>query len=294
MDTLKQLATAQGAIFFQQAGCEMALMPSYRDPQELFFGFFCWDLQDLLAAEQLLSDALNWAKKQNYQSIIGPININTWFDYRFKIDQGTHPHNYFWEPSNPPEYVELFLKHGFTTYQSYSTIATANLSGMLKRIEQSTNAAAQQGYSVRPIDMSNLDREIDTLYKISLEGFKDNFLFAPITQEHFRQLYTAGKSHVDFSYSAFIQTAQQEEVGFFFVFAQDQYIVMKSTTILPEHRGKGLSNAVLGPAFRRAIREKKEGHISALMIAGAQSTSYSRHGDFLWEHRYALLQKILD
>lgn len=295
MDNLKTLAKQNGAKFFSKEiddreVASFAMIPSSLNRNDIYFGFFEYELLHQQLIKEAMQEAIEWAKEEGYCRILGPININTWFNYRFKVGFNGNDKDYLWEPTNPTQYVDTIKELGFTISQSYSTIATGDIEKMLVKAESAKKRILTDGYTIRPIDMNNLQKELVSLYKISSAGFKDNYLYSPITQEQFILLYTAGKDHFDFSYTSFACDKNGDDVGFFFVLEQDEYIVMKSTTVLPQHRGKGISNAILHPSFKRAIEEGKKGYISALMIDGAQSNSYSKHGSFLWSHQYALFE----
>lgn len=264
------------------------------DPSAAFFGFFEMDLSAEEEAKALYETAEHWAREQGLKKLIGPVNFNTWFPYRFKTNSTQSDKEYFWEPVNPPQYPQLIESLGYSSEQKYHTVCSGNMQGFAEKAQKNFERAAGAGYTFRNFDMENfIEKEVPILYDISIKGFKDNYLYSPIALEQFRGLYVGTPKQMDFSYSQYALDMNGKEVGFFFVFAQDEYIVMKSTTVVPEHRGKGISNAVLYPAFKRAMEEGKKGYISALMIAGAQSESYSKHGDFLWSHEYHLYGKQL-
>ena len=256
-----------------------------------YFGFF--EISPLYGehATQLIDAVKKRSIKLGRSQLIGPINYNTWFSYRFKTSSINSNQQFSWEPVNPPEYPRYFLDSGFSSFQKYNTVITGNIQQFYNKTKEAKERVEKLGYSIRSFNMDHfLDQELPILYDISTKGFIDNFLYSPISYEQFSQIYTGGVKEIDFSYSAFALSPEGKEIGFFFVFPQENYIVMKSTTVVPEHRGKGISNAVLYPAFKRAIAEKKEGYISALMIKGAQSESYSSHGNFICSHEYELMK----
>jgi hypothetical protein len=259
-----------------------------------YFGFFETDLSYQQKLAPLFEQLDQWMKSNQVEKVTGPVNYSTWFSYRFKTESVKSNQHFPWEPINPPEYPAIFKEHGHVLGQKYQTVASGNLPAMIAKTSASLERALAADYTFRPFNLERfVEDEVDILYRISIEGFKDNHLFSPITLEQFRQLYVGAGKALDLSYSYFAISPKGEEIGFFLVFAQGEYIVMKSTTVLPEHRGKGLSNAVLHQAFSRAVQEGKKGYISALMIAGAQSESYSKHGEFLWSHEYHLLERKL-
>jgi ribosomal protein S18 acetylase RimI-like enzyme len=136
-----------------------------------------------------------------------------------------------------------------------------------------------------------METEVPILYRISMQGFRDNYLFEPIPFEAFRQLYVPIAKKLDFSLSRFAIDPQGQEMGFFFCYMEGDSLVFKSVTIDPAYRGRGVSNALTHLSSTDALKRGATGYISALMRAGAQSESYLKKGGFLWQHKYALFEK---
>ena len=67
--------------------------------------------------------------------------------------------------------------------------------------------------------------------------------------------------------------------------------MLKSLAVVPDARGKGLSNALLSLAVRDSLRMGAEHGIAALVRSGIQSELYARKGNFLWRHDYGLWEK---
>jgi predicted GNAT family acetyltransferase len=82
-------------------------------------------------------------------------------------------------------------------------------------------------------------------------------------------------------------------VGFFFIFPDNGYMVMKSTAVKHEARGKGISNALTYLAGMRALEKGLTKILPSLVRAGIQSESYAKKAKLLWEHRYVLMRKTL-
>jgi GNAT superfamily N-acetyltransferase len=256
-------------------------------------GFFEVDPRFESVASDLLDAASEWLSSRGCARAVGPLALNTWFPYRFRVDSESE-HHFPWEPINPPAYPGLFARAGFTEVQGYHSVATAGLAAYAEKTRPAYEKAAASGFTFRPFDGAKLmEREVPLLHEISLKGFADNYLYEPIPLAAFRELYVPIANKMDFSYAFFVLSPEGKEVGFFFGFLQEDAVVLKSVTVLPEYRGFGLSNALSHLIAKRGVEHGATKYISALVRSGAQSESYGKKGETLWVHRYALYEKPL-
>lgn len=261
--------------------------------KKVFVGFF--EAKNKTVARELFKQVEEFSKANSCNSIIGPMNINTWFQYRLStacVEDGDTV--YPWEPVNPPEYNDFFKDSGFEINQTYTTNGIEGLTYKLDKYEASYQKATSNGYKIRHIDFDNdLENEIKRIYEISMEGFKDNLYFEPIPFELFRQLYVPAVKSYDFKYSTICESGSGEAVAFFFVFKQDNYMVLKSVATKINHRRQGISNALTLISLNKAKEDNLENTITALVKDEAVSEAFSSGGDFLWSHKYNLYQKDL-
>lgn len=258
-------------------------------------GFFEVDLSipdPLNVASGLLDTAERWLREKGIIRVVGPMNFNTWFSYRFRTDLDREV--FAWEPGNPEEYPKIFTDLGFRVCREYHSIASAGLERYVVKTESDYVECRSRGFTFRPFSRTHfVAREIPILFEISMAGFKDNFLFEPISFEAFRGLYVPIAEALDLSYCFFTLNPDGEEVGFIFCFLDKDYLILKSMTVLPDYRGLGLSNALTHVAGRLASKKGFLKFVSALVRKGAQSESYSRKAETLWIHRYSLYEKYL-
>ena len=79
----------------------------------LFFGYFGVYDHDIIKIEFLIDQLINYAKRNNYKIIRGPINIPTViYGWGFMVE-GSSKDLFIGCPINPPIYQETFLKKGF-------------------------------------------------------------------------------------------------------------------------------------------------------------------------------------
>ncbi len=269
----------------------VSLAPNH--PGTGIVGFFETDVRSFEAdaiATILLSTAVEWLKLKGCTSFVGPMNFNTWFPYRFRTDNDERA--FKWEPQNPAEYPAFFEKAGFVPFEKYHSVGSSGLNDFAAGTAAAYQKARALGYHFRNWDGSQvLEKEVPILYRLSLEGFANNFLFQAIPLETFRQLYVPIANKFDFGFSFFCMNPAGEEVGFVFSFLDDDALVIKSVTVLATERGKGLSNALTHLAAAEALKRDVSRYTSALMHQGNRSESYSKKGGTLWSHEYVLYKK---
>ncbi|MEK7358598.1 MAG: hypothetical protein AAB250_19285, partial [Bdellovibrionota bacterium] len=160
-------------------------------------GFFEADLahrEGATAGYMLLAQAEDWLRSKGVTKAIGPMNFNTWFPYRFRV--GAPAGRFSWEPENPPQYVEIWEGAGYSDLEVYRSTGYEGLEEFTEHFWPSFEKAADLGFTFRPFDSSKvMEQEVPILYDISMEGFREAFLFEPIPFAAFQVLYVpiAGK-----------------------------------------------------------------------------------------------------
>ncbi len=277
---------------------------SSRYPQTGYIGFFEVDIRlaGTERAARILIEAACGFLQGRASRVYGPLNLNTWLPYRFRVnerDQRCFP----WEPVNPPDYVEHFLAAGFEHSIDYHSTAFGNLDRFLTETENDYKGALAKGFRFRQLDWSRLFQgESSMFYRIANEAFADNFLFEslpqPLFDQFIGQFYKPGQDCTCVAVSP-----QGDDVGFFYVFTDqhlpspgatpETYAVLKSTAVTKQARGQRLSNALAHLAVKSAVAKGAQFAIAALVRSGLQSESYAKKGTPAWQHHYALFEKRL-
>lgn len=244
-------------------------------------------------AAALLDEAKGWLRGAGMSKAVGPLNLSTYFPYRFRT-RFDDEHAFAWEPNQPPEYPGYFRSAGFQVCEKYTTTGVDGLGRFLQLTRADFDAAAGRGYSFRPFRGDTLlETEVPVLHRLSLEGFKENFLYESISLEAFRELYVPIAKKMDFSHCCFALDSTGKEVGFFFGFLEGDNFVIKTITVLPEARGQGLSNSMVHYAARSAFERGIDKYIVALVREGIRSESYAKKGNVTWVHEYELYEAPL-
>lgn len=250
-----------------------------------------------------LGVATEWLRSQGAKSIIAPVDLNTWFNYRFS-DEGSHFFPRFsWEPTTPPLYKKLFQKAGFSDYAYFHTIVFPHFrignfclgTGPMKR---SYERLHEKGFRLRPFRMETFAKdELPLFHEISHETFKESLLFEPIDFATFKGLYSEAMMRYDFSPSTVLVSPEGKDVGFIFAFFDGDYLVIKSIAIRDEFQGLRISSGMIYNAAKLAWKKKKKATISALVRTGLASEkiegSVKKTMWFTKKHEYSLLKKDL-
>jgi GNAT superfamily N-acetyltransferase len=96
-------------------------------------------------------------------------------------------------------------------------------------------------------------------------------------------------------YTFFILNPAGEEIGYFFLFVENGYLVWKTVAILPEYQGAGLASFGIHHALQLALRNGVDKLLAALIRNGAPSEVLLNRAKSLqlWEHRYAVFEKSI-
>lgn len=206
------------------------------------------DQDELMRSWNLIEE---WFKKQGVKKIIGPYLYTTFFPYRLRID--TNPEAFIWEPNQPHHDYEILKKLNFSVHETYFTNFINGYGVFEHKGTKELQEALNAGFRMRPLSKENLEEEIRIIYDLSMAGFTENYLFAPIPYELFRSIYASSFMNVDLSLSCIQHAQDGRPVGFNFTFMSDDQIVIKSVCVLPEFRGKGLLNAGIRYSMLKAM-----------------------------------------
>lgn len=257
------------------------------------------DYQDCFRAG--LNIALDWLQSQSVKNVIAPVDLNTWFNYRFSDEGSNFFPRFSWEPTTPPHYKKLFQEAGFADYAYFHTIIFPHFrignfclgTGPMKK---SFERLHEKGFTLRPFRMEAFaEKELPLFYDISQETFKDSLLFEPIDYATFKGLYSEAMVRYDFSPSTVLVSPEGEDVGFIFAFFDGDYLVIKSIAIRDRYQGLRISSGMIYNAAKLGWAKKKKATISALVRTGLASEkiegSVKKTMWFTKKHEYTLLKK---
>lgn len=263
-------------------------------------------LENQDAATHLLTQATKELQSIGAKRVIGPINGDTWHNYRLNV--GPYENETFLkEPTNPEFYPELWEKAGFKVCEKYETRVTKSRDAAISQAKF-YKRSVKKGYTFSSITAENYNEALHVVYDLSMEIFKHNIFFTPITFEDFQALYLPAKPivHDDLSWVAF--GPDKKPAGFIFSYpdyikavesmrgdmgmrAKFRFIVnrrkaqrvcVKTLGVLPQTRGTGLSAALTWLTYSNAFKLGYKESLMCLMHENNESRHFGGDGDNLY------------
>jgi GNAT superfamily N-acetyltransferase len=193
------------------------------------FGYFECPLGDLEAAGLLLSAARDWLRAQGMKVMRGPWTFQSqeWG----LVVEGFEPEPVVMAPYNPPGYAELIESFGLAKAKDLLCWELSMPDGykIPERILTLTDAVAERfGLSIRTMDFSRFDEEVDTFARISLDSLRDNWGISPVTDAEVEAMARDLRQLVRPEHVLFATNAEGRDVGFTLTIP-DLNVVLKKT-----------------------------------------------------------------
>ncbi len=142
-------------------------------------------INDQTVADLLFERASDLAKLYNCTSIIGPINGSTWKNYRYQTGGVSDP--FFLEYKSPEYYLALWRNSDFTALAHYLS-ERIDLDQSVRKIN--TDAYyLRTGIRVRGVNIDSFESDLTQIGVLSLDSFRQNFLYSPIGILDFKEMY---------------------------------------------------------------------------------------------------------
>ncbi len=274
-------------------------------PAESSIGFFeCIDSDDGRAAgEELIRTALQWLADNRAQGVVAPMDFNSWFNYRFKIRNPEDPATIdkSWEPNAPDTHRQLFMRCGFQEFihfasLSYELGAVEHWKAYLKKIHADYEAVITQGYVFRPFEKDQkFISDLKDVFTLSNIAFADNPMFEKIPFELFAGSTTALARKSKMDASRICTSPDGQIAGFAFCFIENDELIYKTVAVHPDHRSKGIANALTYEISNYCFENNILKTTGALIRSGNRSERIGQsHGQFAQPtqtHKYVLLRR---
>ncbi|MFI5172715.1 MAG: GNAT family N-acetyltransferase [Chitinophagales bacterium] len=281
----------------QLAGAAVYLNPKikYNNNKVLFIGNF-ESIDNADAVKALISTIESIAKNKGINFIIGPMNGSTWNNYRFSITDRFPP--FFSEPYHHFYYNVLFEKAGFVSIADYVSNISQKFNHDSKEVLEATKRFVNAGIKFRNVDMMNFENDIRAIFDLSLDAFKNNFLYSPTSWENFRDKYLRFQNMIKPEH---IIIAEDEHVcvGFIFGFEDfynsvDKVFIIKSMARDKDRKYKGLGTVLGDKIIKMAYESGYSTLIHALIFvdnksniisgkySGKEYVRYKLYGKSLW------------
>lgn len=250
-------------------------------------------------AATFLSDCASYLHNEHgCQTVVGPMNGNTWLQHRLVIEsQGRDP--FLMEPMEPTYFYDVFEKAGFSILSRYSS-STIDLSSEQKSYHLLEKRLQKQNIQLRSISSSHFEQDLMAIFKLSLMSFSNNFLYTPLPEKAFIQKYLSSREHID---PELVILAEREDqlVGYVFCMpdliahelGKPPAIIIKTLAALPDRSLSGLGTVLVAEAQKIAQAKGYKEAIHALQYESNSSLRISQRFNATIFRRYALMAKSL-
>jgi len=248
------------------------------------------------ASKELLNYAFGVCRDMGAKFIIGPMEGSTWGTYRFSLNND-HP-NFFMEPYHHEYYNEQFLQSGFKRLSYYVSNKEEIIDLDKVEVKKYEESLVEEGYTVRQIDLKDLQNELEKIGQLSIEGFKDNFLFTPILVSDFVNKYKELSAMMDPRLIWLIEDVESELNAFIFAIKDhldpsNSTCIIKSIVRKKDGKLKGVGKYLSEKVNQVGLTLGYDKVIHALMIQDNTSRVISEKREAKLFKSYALYLKEL-
>lgn len=226
---------------------------------------------------EIFNEIFENLKNDDIEIIIGPLNGTTWNTYRYVTDRGNHP-PFLMEPFNEEYYVELFEKIDFKPLTYYISTIMENMNPvqrghLSKKIEKLKKFNYYKDITVKSAENEDLITVLNKVYDLTIEAFKNNFLYSELDREIFLKMYMSYEDKIVKKFFKMLYL-KDELIGYVFGipdYAELQYkekvetMILKTIAISPKYNGKGLGYILIDELVKEAERSGYKNVIYALM-----------------------------
>lgn len=187
---------------------------TYPKDKKAYLGFFeCTDDSDV--AKLIFDTAIKFAKDNNYESIVGPVNASFWIKYRLKINKFDKL-PYTCEPYNKEYYLKLFKENGFDIIEHYTSNIYKDIPEEYSNEKYSTRYEEflSYGYKIESLKKEDFNKFLEDLYYMITKLYCDFPIYKDLEKEDFIETFKNYEKVMDMS---MIKIAYYEDkmVGFF-------------------------------------------------------------------------------
>lgn len=269
----------------------IAANPARTDPRTGYVGQFECRPERGDAAALLLQHAAAWLRERGVEKIFGPVDANTWFNYR--LASRTYPDAAPWEPLNPAAYRGFFEAALWRVCETYRSVGFDDLAALMRLTQPFAARAQQSGFTWR--HFADPIQDSASIHALTLEAFAGQPHFEPTSLAEFRSMYVPSIRGLDLHFGFIVEASDGAPAGYMLTFPQGDSLVIKSTAVSPQFQGEGLGQALAHWAMAQAHARGLLRLIGALIRSDSPSDTkmvrfYQQAARLDWQHDYVLYE----
>ena len=253
----KHVAAKAFVIQDKDGTAHVMAMVDKRLPRLGLVGFF--GSTSIESGVEVLRQACDWLKKQHGLSdVYGPINGTITGDYRFNL---TDDYRIPGEPVNPSWYIDVFRQAGFDIYNRYVSGIAKHAQLYIRFVTRNKPAAGYEHITLRSFDPKHPKHNLAIYHKLMNAIFPSNSIYCPVITLEERTYNMAKPGPLfDYKYCYFAYDGKKA-AGFIVAYPYEGDLILKTIGLLPEYRGKKLSDLLVRRVHDQA---KKDGLKAAI------------------------------
>lgn len=206
------------------------------------FGFVSLP-EDYEISKKLFTKIENKARELGYKDIVGPLNYTTWMSYRFAVNN--FDFKLYPDCTNPKYYIDYIKKMGYRELYTYRS-AYIDMKNKLYDIgELVYKQKLKEGYEFIQYNSKEVYDHAKDIYNISVDAFKDSFLYSEIPFECFEQIYLEWTKNVDMV--LIIAYKDKKAIGYVMGYENpySKDFISKTSAVLKEYQNNKVYVALL-------------------------------------------------
>lgn len=184
------LAERDGRVVGRIAAIANQLHNQTHDDKVGFFGFFESE-DDQVVADHLFEAAAGWLRQRGFDTMRGPASFSVNDECGLLVDGFDTPPTLMM-PHNPPSYVTMVERAGFHGVKNllvYEGGDKAHFATVPDRLNRAVEIMRERlGVTIRPLDMSRFDDEVETIKRVYNAAWEKNWGFVPMTDHEIEHL----------------------------------------------------------------------------------------------------------
>ena len=150
---------------------------------------------------------------RGHDTILYPFFFSTWHQYRLCVQKEME---IFWDQPSLPYYTDFMQRWGFAGKYIYKSSKCDDLQSVLNTTKNHYTTALSHGISFRQLKNTDIDGELRLLHDLSLQGFKGNKFYCPLSFSEFSELYKKVVKMIDPEFIIIAENSLLNPVGFLF------------------------------------------------------------------------------
>lgn len=218
----------------------------------------------------------------NHGTIIGPMNGNSWFNYRIALSNFDLLFKN--DITNPAYYLEILVKAGYKVAHHYLT----NIQTNVELTQQNTLS----DYTIVFFNQEELNQRIIEIYNITMEAFTHAPFFMPIPFSVFEVQFKSQLQLIDLRVSPFVINSTNELCAYCSCYLTNngESMVVKTIARKQGRQYAGLGRLLSNAIINKANDEKVNAILHAFMHFENSSKSLSERYKGITHKQYGLYQ----